>query len=207
MGRKLMLPMAILITLTFITSSLAASALETLKEKQAAIERAQEAYDTAPADGPKKQALDRAVRDAFDFEKLARESIAGHWNAMTAEQREQYIRLFRSLVLRSTIRKLEEYRAAETHYTDVVADSTHAVITTVVTSTSGEQVAIQYKLHRNNGRWWVWDTTIGLDTEITEYDVSTAENYRSAFNKLVGDEGIEGLLNKLREKNRGGSDL
>jgi len=183
------------------------TALETLKERQHSIERAQEALASAPGDSANKQALDRAIREAFDFDKLARESMGDHWNHMSPPQREEYLRLFRSLVLRSTTRKLEEYRAAGTEYAGVDADSTGAVITTIVTSASGEQVAIQYNLHRVNGRWWVWNTTIGLDTEITEYDVSTADNYRSAFNKLVGDEGIEGLLAKLREKEQGGSDF
>ena len=68
-------------------------------------------------------------------------------------------------------------------------------------------MAIQYKMHKVNGRWWVWDTTIGLDTEISDYDVSTAENYRSAFNRIIRDEGIPGLIAKLREKERKGSDL
>lgn len=183
------------------------TAIETLKERHRAIERAQAALDSTSDDGTKEEALDRAVRDAFDFGKLARESIGEHWNRMSQQQRDEYLRLFRSLVLRSTVRKLEEYRAARTEYPEVQTDSNRAVITTIVTSRSEEQIAIQYKLHRVSGRWWVWDTTIGLDTEITEYDVSTAENYRSAFNKLVSEEGIGGLLAKLREKEGGGGEL
>jgi len=183
------------------------TALQALKDRQRVIERAQAALDRSPDDSTKEAALDRAVAETFDFDRLAHESIGRHWAAMTPAQQSEYMRLFRSLVHRSTVRKLENYRAAGTEYTDVQGDSTEAVITTIVTSTKGEQVAIQYKLHRVNGRWWIWDTTIGLDTEITEYDVSTAENYRSAFNKLVSDEGINGLLSKLREKERGGTEL
>ena len=193
--------------LALAASAFAMSALETLKERQRAIERAQDALTSSPDDSTRKRSLDRAVRETFDFDRLARQSIGSHWDEMTPDQQREYMWLFRSLVSKSTVHVLEQYRASKTEYGEVTGDSTDAVITTIVTSTSGDQVAIQYKLHRTNGRWWIWDRTIGLDTEITEFDVSSSENYRSAFNKLIGDEGIAGLLSKLRDKERGGSDF
>ena len=182
-------------------------ALETLKARQKLVETAQDDLASAPDDSTRQESLNRAIRETFDFERLGRESIADHWKNMSAAQREEYLRLFRALVQKSTVRKLKAYRARGTEYVDVRTDSTEAVITTVVTSTDGDEVAIQYKMHRVRGRWWIWDTTIGLDVEITEYDVSSADNYRSAFNQIVSEEGIEKLLRKLRDKYRGGSEL
>ena len=183
------------------------SAREALKARQEQIADAQEALNAAPNSRQKKNALEQAIKETFDFERLARESIGRHWDAITPAQQAEYTRLFKELVQKSTVRKLKSYRAAGTEYVDVQQDSTEAIITTVVTSTGGEEVAIQYKLHQVNGRWWVWDTTIGLDTEISEYDVSTAENYRSAFNRIISDDGIEELLTRLRTKIEGDEEM
>ena len=183
------------------------AALETLKARQDIVEDAQTALAEAPDDTARKARLNRAIRETFDFAKLAKESLVDHWDEMTDEQKEEYVRLFKDLVEKSTVRKLKAYRAAGTEYTEVSSDTTNAVITTVVTSTDGDEVAIQYKLHKVDGRWWIWDTTIGLDIEITEYDVSSRDNYRSAFNRIISDDGIEGLLDKLREKHEGGNEL
>ena len=183
------------------------SALETLKARQGIVEEAQEALAATPNDTARKSALNRAIRETFDFEKLAREAVVDHWDDMSEAQQAEYVRLFKDLVEKSTVRKLKAYRAAGTEYSEVTEEDGNAVITTIVTSTDGDEVAIQYKLHRVDGRWWIWDTTIGLDIEITEYDVSSRDNYRSAFNRIISNDGIEGLLGKLREKHEGGSEL
>ena len=175
-------------------------AVDALDARQQIIADAQEALKAAPTNRERSEALNRAIRETFDFERLARESIGDNWNVMTEAQQTEYMRLFIELVESSTVSKLKNYRAADTEYVEVVDDGSEAVITTVVTSTEGDEVAIQYKLHKRDSRWWIWDTTVGLDTEITEYDISTAQNYRSAFNRIVGNDGVEELLNRLRTK-------
>ncbi len=176
------------------------AAVDALDARQQVIADAQEALKAAPANQQRAEALNRAIRETFDFERLARESIGDNWNIMTEAQQTEYMRLFIELVESSTVSKLKNYRAADTEYVEVIDDGSEAIITTVVTSTEGDEVAIQYKLHKHDGRWWVWDTTVGLDTEITEYDISTAQNYRSAFNRIIGNDGAEELLSRLRTK-------
>ncbi len=198
---------AVLLGLVSIVSAESQSAVDALETRQDIIAQAQQALDSAPNSNSRNEALNEAIRETFDFNRLARESIGGHWSRMTEAQQTEYLRLFNQLVEKSTVDKLRNYRAASTEYVDVQQNSTDATITTVVTSQGGSEVAIQYKMYNENGRWWVWDTTIGLDTEITEYDVSTSENYRSAFNKIIGDHGIDELLDRLRTKAESGDDI
>lgn len=175
-------------------------AVDALDARQKVIADAQDALKASPNDQQRSETLNRAIRETFDFERLARESIGENWNVMTEAQQAEYMRLFIELVESSTVNKLKNYRAADTEYIEIIDDGNEAEITTVVTSTEGDEVAIQYKLHKRDGRWWIWDTTVGLDTEITEYDISTAKNYRSAFNRIIGNDGVEELLSRLRTK-------
>jgi len=177
-----------------------ANAVDALDARQKVIADAQDALKASPNDRQRSETLNRAIRETFDFERLARESIGENWNVMTEAQQAEYMRLFIELVESSTVNKLKNYRAADTEYIEIIDDGNEAEITTVVTSTEGDEVAIQYKLHKRDGRWWIWDTTVGLDTEITEYDISTAQNYRSAFNRIIGNDGVEELLSRLRTK-------
>ena len=183
------------------------TATDALRARQDVIAAAQERLDAAPNSQARKDALAEAVRATFDFERLAHESIATHWEAMTPAQRDDYTDLFVNLVEKSTINMIETYRAAGTEYVDERQDVDNAVVTTIVTSTGGDEVAIQYKMYETDGRWWIWDRTIGLDTEITEYDVSSAENYRSSFNRIIRDDGVDELLRRLRTKSSGESDM
>jgi ABC-type transporter MlaC component len=207
MRRGILVFGAAILGLIFAAQASAQTALQALKQRQRVIEQAQAALARSPRDSTREAALRNAITEAYDFDRLARESIGRHWATMSPAQRDDYLQVFRALVQRSTVRKLQRYRAAGTQYGATSGSQQKTIITTVVTSTSGDRVAIQYKLHRINNRWWVWDTTIGLDTEISEYDVSTADNYRSAFNRIVRDKGIAGLITQLREKEQRGSDL
>jgi phospholipid transport system substrate-binding protein len=184
-----------------------ASALDALRARQGVIADAQIQLDAAPNNQERQDALSTAVRETFDFDRLARESIDENWDAMTEAQKVEYMRLFKKLVEKSTLSVLKTYRAAQTEYIDVQEDGSEAVLTTVVISTDDDELAIQYKMHNVDGRWWIWDRTIGLDTEITEYDVSTAENYYSAFNKIISENGVEELLKRLRSKADGDGKL
>jgi phospholipid transport system substrate-binding protein len=192
------------------TESQGESALKSLKQRQRQIEMAQVALDENPHSRKHKAALNDAIRETFDFGRLGREAIDHTWDIMTPAQRKEYLFLFRELVQKSTVRKLKAYKAAGTKYSEpatMPTDSMTVTITTVVTSTEGDEVAILYKLHEVDGRWWIWDNTVGLDVQISEYDTSSCDNYRSIFNKIVKENGVEALLKKLRNKHKGGSEL
>jgi len=199
--------MALAISTGFAGADPDSTAIDVLRARQDLIADAQERLDAAPNSQARKDALAEAVRATFDFERLAHESIARHWEAMTPAQQEDYLRLFVDLVEKSTINMLETYRAAGTEYVEEQQDGDEAVVTTIVISTGGDEVAIQYNVYLSEGRWWIWDRTIGLDTDITEYDVSSAENYRSSFNRIIRDDGVDELLRRLRAKSSGDDDI
>ncbi len=56
----------------------------------------------------------------------------------------------------------------------------------------GEEFAINYKLHKVNGDWKVYDVVIE--------NVSIVNNYRSQFSRLSAKYSFAELLDRIREK-------
>ena len=65
--------------------------------------------------------------------------------------------------------------------------------TRIATGTGGPPVPINYRMHKVNGDWLVYDVVID--------GVSLVTNYRSTFASSVQRRGIDGLIQQLAERN------
>jgi phospholipid transport system substrate-binding protein len=65
-------------------------------------------------------------------------------------------------------------------------------VDTEIVTERGEQFAINYKLHKVNGDWKVYDVMIE--------NVSMVNNYRAQFSRLLSKYSFAQLLDRIREK-------
>jgi phospholipid transport system substrate-binding protein len=56
----------------------------------------------------------------------------------------------------------------------------------------GEEIAVIYKLRRENGKWKVYDAVVE--------NISLINNYRSQFDRVISSASYDELLKRLREK-------
>jgi len=101
----------------------------------------------------------------------------------------------RELVEASYLKALRARLEYEVAYLDETSsDSGVKVATEVRTLRNGrkQKMSIDYVLHRQNDEWRVFDL-------VTD-GVGLVENYRSQFNKVIGKEGVAGLLQRMRKK-------
>ena len=56
----------------------------------------------------------------------------------------------------------------------------------------GEEIAVNYKLHKVDGDWMVYDVVIE--------NISLVNNYRAQFTRLLAKASFAGLLDRIREK-------
>jgi phospholipid transport system substrate-binding protein len=174
--------------------------LQTLKDQMAQITQAQRDLAASSTDANRDQLL-VAVKGTFDFDRLARESLGDDWADASPSVRREYLEFFGSVVEQSTLRKLEIFEVGQTEYQAPVHDSSGASITTLTSSGEGDEIAVLYMLHKTPDGWRVYDMVIGTFEEIDpEFDVSTSQNYRDAFHRIVVDEGWESLLRTLRDR-------
>ena len=128
----------------------------------------------------------------FDFTELSKRSLGQNWNKLNADQQEEFIKLFKSLLETVYADKITSYTDERIIFKEEIAlsEKTVEVPTAIVTKTS--EIPINYRLLQEKGRWKVYDVVIE--------GVSLVNNYRTQFREILANKTPETLLDILRKK-------
>ncbi len=137
-------------------------------------------------------AIRKVVGERFDFEEMAKRSLALHWKKRTPEERKEFVPLFSDLLERSYIKKIEGYTDEKFLYTDEKIDVDYAVVNTRIITKRNVEIPIEYRLLNKNGKWEVYDVVIE--------GVSLVNNYRNQFNKIIRKDSYEELVRRMKNK-------
>lgn len=140
----------------------------------------------------RRAAIRRVADEIFDFEEIARRSLAQHWRALTPDQRKVFVQLFSDVLERAYISKIELYSGEPIQYTGERVSDDLATVTTKMITKKGTEVPIDYRLHRRDSRWLVYDVIIE--------GVSLVSNYRTQFNTIIQTASYAELVKKLRSR-------
>jgi phospholipid transport system substrate-binding protein len=140
----------------------------------------------------RRAAVRKISETIFDYQDTARRSLGPHWNARTPEERREFVQLFADLLERAYFSKINRYQGEKVRYGAETVDGKEAVVKTTIVTTEGTEVPVDYRMHRADGRWLVYDVVIE--------GVSLVSNYRSQFNKIVRTESYQALVQRLRAK-------
>ena len=139
----------------------------------------------------RRAALRKAIDERFDYRQMVMRSLAKNWDLRSDQERQRFIRLFKSLLENSYASKLESYSDEKINYVGEVIKGQYALVKTEVVRPSST-IAVDYKLIQENGDWRVYDFVIE--------GVSMIRNYRSQFTKIIRKESYEVLVQKLVDK-------
>jgi phospholipid transport system substrate-binding protein len=132
------------------------------------------------------------IREAFDFESMARDALGAPWTALTAEQRAEFTRLFGDRFERSySLLVLRFLGERTTTYVGESIDGDRAVVRTFLVSEKDGTLPVDYRLASRDGRWTVADVVVD--------GVSLAGNYRAQFSKIIRTSSYETLLRRMRK--------
>jgi len=131
----------------------------------------------------------------FDFERMSQWVLGRNWRTATPDQRTRFVEQFRNLLVRTYGTALADYADQKIIYLPFAGDM-HAPTVKVRTEIEqgGSTIPISYSMYRSNDGWKVYDVAIS--------GVSLVTNYRSSFNNIIRDEGIDSLIRQLAEKNK-----
>jgi phospholipid transport system substrate-binding protein len=133
------------------------------------------------------------VNKRFDFEEMAKRSLATHWAKRTPAEKKEFVSLYSDLLENTYIKKVERYEDEKVIYLSEKVDGNYAVIKTNIIYAQELQIPVDYKISKQNGRWGVYDIVIE--------GVSLVNNYRTQFNQIISSKSYEELIKKLRDKN------
>jgi phospholipid transport system substrate-binding protein len=136
--------------------------------------------------------LAEVIYPRFDFAEMAKRSLGPHWGRRTAEEQQEFIKIFAGLLGRSYADNIESYSSQNVLYTREVEDKEYAEVDTKIVADKRADVSINYKLHSVNKQWKVYDLVIE--------DISLVNNYRSQFDRVIARSSFEDLVRIMKEK-------
>ena len=134
----------------------------------------------------------RIAENLFDFQEMARRSLARHWTDRTEEERQEFVRLFTDLLERVYFGKLENYSSERILYVNETVDGDYATVRSKIVIGKKGELPIEYRLHLVGSRWAVYDVMID--------GVSFVSTYRAQFNRVIQTSSYDDLVQKLRTK-------
>jgi phospholipid transport system substrate-binding protein len=149
--------------------------------------------------GPTKQAerqarLHQIAEQVFDWQAMAQRALAVHWRGRTPQQRQEFVGLFRDLVERTYMNRLEAatQEKQDIQYVGEQVDESRAAVKTNVVTKRNQQVPIEYRLQKTDGRWKVYDVLVE--------GISLVNNYRSQFNQIISGSSYDALVQKMKSR-------
>jgi phospholipid transport system substrate-binding protein len=139
----------------------------------------------------------RKLRDiadrAFDWEAMARSSLGPPWRQLNPVQRTDFVAVFKELLAQRYMDDIDRFQGSEElRISGAEQQAEASIIKTTLTTSSREQIPIDYTLHLAAGRWRVDDISIE--------GISLVNHYRKTFARFLANKPFEQLLQQLKLK-------
>lgn len=142
--------------------------------------------------------VDTKVMPNVDFETVTRSAVGVKWREATPEQRTKLMAEFKTLLVRVYAGALAQIKDQTTEITKTqpVPNTTQVVVQSEVKG-KGEPIKLDYRLNKVDAGWKIIDVNVG--------GIWLVQSYRSQFAQELSAGGIDGLIAKLAERNKGKS--
>ncbi len=142
--------------------------------------------------------VDDVIGEFVDMERVAVLVLGRHIRQATPAQRQQFVKEFRTLLVRTYTKAFQEYTDWHITFSPQISgeDPSRTIVRTTVHQPGQQPININYRMIKNrNGEWKVFDILIE--------GVSLVTNYRSTFNREIAQTGsIDGVIKMLVDRNR-----
>jgi len=148
-----------------------------------------------PADakesGQQRAEIRQAAVELFDFDEMSRRLLGQRWTDATPEEQRDFVVLFTDLLERAYLNTIGNYRLATITFQGETISGSYAQVQSRMAAGKSE-VAIEYRLVENEGRWAVYDVAVD--------GVSLISNYRSQFTSILKRMSFAQMLDRLRNR-------
>lgn len=139
--------------------------------------------------------VDAKVLPHFDFERMTQLAVGRPWRTATPEQKQALVTEFRNMLVRTYTKVFTVYvnQKIEVKPVKLAADATEATVLTTITKPGAQPVPVNYEMRKADSGWKAYDIFIE--------GISMVMSYRGTFATQIKENGIDGLIKTLSEKN------
>jgi phospholipid transport system substrate-binding protein len=139
--------------------------------------------------------VEKKIVPYTDMRRTTEMAMGPNWKKATPEQQTQLISEFKSLLIRTYSGALSQLRDQTVQFKALRAapDDSEVVVKTVVLG-RGDPVPLDYRLEKTANGWKVYDMNI--------MGVWLVEAYRNQFSNQISQNGVEGLVKFLQDRNK-----
>ena len=139
--------------------------------------------------------VDAKVLPHFDFERMTQLAVGRPWRSATPEQKLALVREFRNMLVRTYTKVFTVYRdqVVEVKPVKLAGDATEVTVQTIISKPGTQPVPVNYEMKKADTGWKAYDIFIE--------GVSMVMSYRGTFNSQIQQNGIDGLIKTLSDKN------
>ena len=156
--------------------------------------------DKQLAAGDKQKALKLAeekVLPYIDFDEATRLAVGRAWSQASPEQKKKLVGEFRNMLVRTYSNAISAYEGQTLKVLPSRGGKQdakdEATVRTQFTRAGGKPLPIEFQMRKSADTWKVYDISVeGISLVLT---------YRSEFDSVVKQSGIDGLIKRLTEKN------
>ena len=139
--------------------------------------------------------VEKKIVPYTDMRRTTEMAMGPNWKKATPEQQNQLVLEFKNLLIRTYSGALSQLRDQTVQFKTLRAapDDKEVVVKTVVLG-RGDPVPLDYRLEKTDKGWKVYDINI--------MGAWLVEAYRNQFSNQISQNGIDGLVKFLQERNK-----
>ena len=141
----------------------------------------------------RRQKLRDLITPRFDFSEMAKRSLGTAWLQMTPTQQSDFVQVFSALLARTYLERVETVEENMVTIDSENVGYPKALVKTSVKK-NGDVFPLDYRLHFKDNDWKVYDVVIE--------NIGLVSNYRNEFSGIIRKDGIDGLISRLKEKEK-----
>jgi phospholipid transport system substrate-binding protein len=141
--------------------------------------------------------VDQYLLPYVNFEKTTRLTAGQHWRKATPEQRKALVAAFKGTLLRTyggALSDVDKIASLQTLPFRGDPNAKDVVVRSTFLQRNGPAVAVDYRLENTPDGWKIYD----LNVE----GIWLIQTYRTQFTQQVNQNGIQGLIDALNQKNQ-----
>ncbi len=135
--------------------------------------------------------ISRVLWNRFSFREMARLALGQHWQQLSAQERTEFVRLFRGLMEQSRLWRLSTHAGVEQRYVGERIEGDRTIVQALVKADDGD-IPVDYILVPHNGSWKICDLNVD--------GVKLSATYRSEFNRVISKSSYTELVRRMSVK-------